>query len=726
MADDATVPVADGRGGNIPPPSQVRQWGTLRRLSSIHWYEDALAIRSFERMPWLAVVMLVGICAWFALPGPGEWLVFSGICGLCAGLTMLFANAERYPYLRNALLSLAIVILAGMAIIWARSSLSGAPAIGHPIVKEITVRVLEREEDPARDRVRLLVATDDATDRTIRARISVSEEFDLPELRQDTVARMRVRLIAPNRATVPGAYDFARRAWFEGLSAKGSVLSSPEILSTGPAASAGGLRTSLASHVRGRIDTAGGSASVAAIAATLLSGDRGGMARDDSRAMRDAGLAHLLSISGLHVGAVIAIVWFAVMRVLPLWPWLALQVPLPLVAAGSGAAAGLGYTLLTGAELPTVRACIAAMLVLTAMALGRQALSMRLIAIAAIAVMLFWPESVIGPSFQLSFAAVVAIVALHNAPAVERWREQARDWGAMRRILFAAGLLFLTGLVIELALMPLVLFHFHRAGIYGAAANLIAIPLTTLAVMPLLGLALLADLVGLGQPVWWLAARTIELLLEIARTTAASPGAVKAAPLVPPSLLAVIVAGGLWLALWSGRGRLLGLIPMTFGAFALLTLAPPDVLVSADGYNVALRGKGGEVYLLRTSDSYARDAMLEVMGVRSEQAERSIKSIDQWPSARCNADFCYLSGGSDKNLTSILVARQRSNADPQSLAAACAQSDLVISEQSLPEACRPRWLKLDGFLLSRRGGAALSLSDRTVRYVRPARDRHGW
>src|SRR4029079_4271835 len=180
-------------------------------------------------------------------------------------------------------------------------------------------------------------------------------------------------------------------------------------------------------------------------------------------------------------------------------------------------------------EVPTVRSCIGAILVLIALALGREPLSLRMVAVGAIVVLLLWPEALVGPSFQMSFAAVIAIVALHGAKPVRDFLAPREEgwiaWGARR-----TAMLLVTGLVIELALMPIVLFHFHRAGLYGALANVIAIPLTTFVSMPLILLALALDTVGAGAPAWWLAGKSLELLLWIARFTARQPGAVGVLP----------------------------------------------------------------------------------------------------------------------------------------------------------------------------------------------------
>ena len=215
--------------------------------------------------------------------------------------------------------------------------------------------------------------------------------------------------------------------------------------------------------------------------------------------MRRSGLTHLLSVSGLHIAAVVAFAMFLTLKLLALSERLALRFNLVLVAAAAAAAAGIGYTLLTGAQVPTVRSCVAAVLILAGIALGRDAISIRLIAAGALVVLLFRPEALAGPSFQMSFAAVTAIVALHST-AWSRRLFQRREEGIAARVARALLAMIATGLVVELALMPMALFHFHRAGLYGVGANIVAIPLTTFVIMPVEAGALLLDLIGWGKP----------------------------------------------------------------------------------------------------------------------------------------------------------------------------------------------------------------------------------
>ncbi|MFN9377049.1 MAG: ComEC/Rec2 family competence protein [Novosphingobium sp.] len=709
---------------SAPDGDAAMQHGPWRKrgdlASGLRGIESFLARAGFARVPWLVAAFAAGIGAWFALPAPGWWAALMLACtGVATAALLVLRGDGAFPFLRQALAALALALALGCGHVWVKSALVGAPPIARPQAADLTGTVLSHQEQPAEGRVRLLLATrDPESGRAIKARLNVPLKLDRPELRQGAQIRLRARLVPPAPPMLPGGYDFARAAWFQGIAATGAALGEVQVLRAAPPG--GGLedvQRALSAHVRAQLP-----GSTGAIAAAYASGDRGAIPEADEEAMRNSGLAHLLSISGLHVSAVIAAVEVVVLKLGALWPWLALRVRLPPAAAAGGALAGIGYTLLTGAEVPTVRSCIAALLVLIALALGREALSLWMVAVAAFVVLLFWPEAVVGPSFQMSFAAVIAIVALSGTAPVRDFLAP-REEGWLVRSLRNLAMLLLNGVVIELALMPIGLFHFHQSGVYGALANVVAIPLTTFVSMPLIALALLLDAFGLGAPVWWLAGKSLDALLTLAHFTASQPGAVSTMPAMGRGAFLLFVAGGLWLALWNGRVRLWGLVPAGIGAFSLATLTPPDLLVSGDGRHVGLTGElPGELLVLREGrEGYARDTLLELAGMSGAP-----RSLDQWPGARCNADLCVVQlrrGGRDWQ---VLMTRTRDRLPERELAAACERVDLVISDRWLPRSCRPRWLKADRRYLERSGGLAIDLADRSVVSVADSQGDHGW
>jgi competence protein ComEC len=716
------VPLNDEReeGGPQVDAALQRPWRKAARLSSLaDFAEQFLASAEFDRAPWLAIGLAAGIAAWFALPGAIAWIGFAGLSLVIAiAAAALWRGDDGRSHLRQATVALGLLGALGLALAWVRSEAVGSTPMEAPRVLWLDGRVLEREDQAAEGRVRLTLAFRDAEAGEARkVRVNVPIDAVADDLSEGARVRLRARLMPPAAPMVPGAYDFARTAWFAGLAATGSSIGPLDVIEAAPPNdSMARAQRTLSAHVRSQLEGSPGS-----IAAAFASGDRGGIAETDEQAMRDSGLTHLLSISGVHVSAVIAAAYFLAIRLLALWPWLVLRVRLPLVAAAAAAAAGVGYTLLTGAEVPTVRSCIGALLVLGALALGREPLSLRMVATAAAAVLLMVPEALVGPSFQMSFAAVIAIVALHEAAPVKAFlAPRAESWPVRsgRRV----AVLLLAGIVIELALMPIVLFHFHRAGFYGALANVIAIPLVTFVSMPLIALALLLDVAGAGAPAWWLAGQSLELLLAIARFTAAQPGAVRLMPQMGGGTFALFVAGGLWLALWHGRRRLAGLVPVAAATLLLASTPAPDVLLSGDGRHVGIAGEGERLLVLREGRSdFARDNLLELAGMAGEPIP-----LERWPGARCSSEFCTVAVEREGRRWTLLLARNRARIEERALAAACERADVVVAERFLPMSCRPRWLKADRRYLELHGGLAIYFAQERIATVAEGQGAHPW
>lgn len=715
------VPLA-AVGSDAPHGAALQHgpWRMRANLSSgLEQVERFLARTVLEHAPWAVVGFGCGIAMWFIGRDVWQWLAVIAF-GLGTAMTALalLSPGGAFPFIRRAMVTLGFALALGCGLVWVKASAVGAPPITRPFVAQIGATVLSREDQPADKRVRLLLATrEPGTDRAIKVRLNVPIEQVRPEIANGAVIRVRARLVPPPPPMLPGGYDFARTAWFAGISATGSAIGPVTILSPGQLGIMDFAQQGLSRHVQDNI-----AGSPGAIAAALASGDRGGISEADDQAMRDAGLTHLLSVSGLHVSAVIAAAYFVVLRFLALLPWLALRVRLPLVAAGAGAVAGIGYTLLTGAELPTIRSCFGAVLVLLAMAIGRDPLSMRLVAIAASFVLLFWPEALVGPSFQMSFAAVIAIVALHGSLTMRAFNAPRDEGWLAKGLRHIVGLL-LTGVVIELSLMPIVLFHFHRAGIYGALANIVAIPLTTFAAMPLIALGLLFDTIGLGAPFWWLGGKALELLLALAHWFSSLPGAVTAMPAIGQGAFALFVAGLLWLALWQSRIRMAGLLLVGLGCVLLVCLRSPDLLVSGDGRHVGITSDNGrDLLVLRESRSgYTRDNLVESAGMNGE-----VHPIADWPGAVCNPDFCAITLRRGDRQWHLLIGRGTDYVPERSLAAACERADIVIAPRYLPGSCRPLWLKADRRLLDRTGGLTLDLASHEIRTVAQDQGDHGW
>jgi competence protein ComEC len=681
---------------------------------------------------WLPVALGAGITAWLLLPLAQQWR--GTMFALCAVAFTALAIGRGGRAGRVIAIGAATMAI-GLALIWWRAAGDPGRTLSGPTIATFEARVAQVQPLPPRQLVRLRLTplrvvavperrqdrrryrgrTESLPTLPEHLRVNIADADVPPGLVPGATIRLGARLMPPAEPAVPGAYDYARVAWFDHIGGTGRGFAPVEIVTPGPVAR-DGLRQRLSRHIQASAPGGAG-----AIAAALATGDQGAIPEGDADAMRRSGLAHLLSVSGLHISAVVAATMFVVLRLLALSPWLALRFQLRLFAAAAGALAAIGYTALTGWEVPTVRSCVAAVLVIIALMLGREAITLRLVAAGAFFVLLLFPDALAGPSFQLSFAAVAAIVALHEHPWIHGWFMK-RDESRLRKVGREIASLLVTGFVVELALLPISLFHFHKAGVYGAVANIVAIPLTTFVTMPLEALALLFDLVGAGTPFWWLTARSLDLLLWIAHVTASLPGSVAALPSMPGGAYALMVAGGLWIALWRTRWRRLGLLPLGIGAMWALLTPAPDLLVTGDGRHVALRTADGGLALLRDrTGDYVADMMTENSGADGEP----MLLADQ-PNARCSRDLCLAERAAGGRLWRVLATRSAYLVPVEQLVAACATADIVISERHLPVRCRPRWLRLDRATLARTGGVAIALRSASVRTVRSGTDEHPW
>ncbi|WP_426163394.1 ComEC/Rec2 family competence protein [Sandarakinorhabdus sp. DWP1-3-1] len=659
---------------------------------------------------WLPVAFGAGIAAWFVLPWAEQRLAAAV---LCLGLALAGGLSRLRPLLVAGLLA-----LAGMGVAEWRSARVAHPVLAARPVASVTGIVTGVENRADRRQIRLLVAPDAGSGLPPLVRLTVRGKV---EVAPGARVAVRAMLSPPAAAAVPGGYDFARRAWFAGIGATGFPMGPVRVLApapppAGPLAWLAAARGRLTARIVAAVPGESG-----AIAAAFVTGDQGAIPIETAQAMRDSGLAHLLSISGLHIAVVVGGAIFLVRRTLTLSPWIALRWPVKTIAVAVAAVIGVAYTLLAGGEVPTVRTILATLIVLVGMVLGREAFSLRLLAAASFIILAVRPEALLGASFQLSFAAVIAIVALYES-RLGRWlttpQEDEHPLHRLGRHLLS---LLVSGLVAELALSSIGLFHFNRAGLYGVLANLVAIPLASFVIMPALVLALLADVVGLGAWAWPLVGLVMGWLVEIAHAAAALPCAVVRRPAMPVPAYALIIAGGLWLALWRSRLRWWGAGAAALGVVLAMAAAPADLLVSSDGRNAAVRLPDGRLAFLRArTGSFLKDVWGDALAAEGDAAFVDL------PGMACSGDACVSrihAGGRDWRLLATL---SRDYVARASFEPACAAADIVISDRRLPGWCRPRWLKLDRTALADSGAVAIWLGERRVETVHDRIGDHPW
>ena len=543
------------------------------------------------------------------------------------------------------------------------------------------------------------------------ATIRVSTRSGEPPLEPGDRIRLRAFLMPPSPPVEPGGFDFARQAYFMQLGAVGYALGEPEVLAQAEARSwslaLSALRQAIAERITEAVPGPSG-----AIGVALLVGLRGALPDQIWDEWAIAGIAHLLSISGLHLALVAGTLFFCARIALALAPPLALRLPTKKIAALLALIGAFGYLLISGAPVPTQRAFIMTALMLLAVMVDRNPFSMRLVAFAAFVVLLLEPETLLGASFQMSFGAVVALIAVYETGAAKRPAAAGGlDW---RLVMYVAGVA-LTTLVASAATTPFSIYHFSRFPTYGIVTNLIAVPLTGIWIMPWGMLGLLLIPLGLDGPCFMLMGYGIEVIIAAATFVAELPGAALAVPRPPLAALVATVLGGLWLCLWRTSWRRLGLLGLVLGLLLTVLQQRPDLLIDARGQIVAVRLDDGRLALSPWKrDRWITESWLQDAG--QDQGAAWPESGGAAGPLRCDALGCVLQRDGQ------LVALAR---EPEALEEDCARAALVISYPRI-ERC-PNGTPLIGpQALDRSGGLALWLDPAgieilTVREVRGER-----
>lgn len=670
----------------------------------------ALLAEADRWLLWLPVGLALGIVLFFALPGPPPPAVdvLVGTGGLAAGAVAARVLAGR-PLAALALAALA-AIAAGFLAAGLRLATVAEPVLPRRGVWTLEGRVAELEPRAAGVRIvldRLVVdrLPPGSTPRLVR--IAVRHGAD----RLEVGARIRLKadLAPPRGPAVPDGFDYARHAWFEGLGGLGWALGRPSVLAP-PAdrpleLAVARLRADLTERFTGPLPGATG-----AVAAALVTGARAGLDAELWRDFQVSGLAHLLSISGLHMSLVAGALLLAARWLLALVPPLVARVPARKPAALVALLGAAFYLLLSGATVPTQRSFLMVAAALVAILVDRDPLSLRLLAWAATLVLLLRPEAALGPSFQLSFAAVLALIAVW-----ERIGGRAGEGapGLPRRMArYAAGVAGTT-LVASLATTPLAAFHFQTVASWGVLSNLLAVPLTTFWIMPAGLLALLLVPLGLDRPAVELMGTGVDLLLAIARHAADLPAASLAVTAWPASALALVWAGGLWLALWRRPWRWLGLAPALLAGAVVATHRPPDLVVTPWLAQIAASTTEGARVLVLEEDEQAAASLARALGGEAP-AEAEATGL------RCDRAGCVV----ERRGARIVLARRL-----EAALEGCRSPGLVIARLG-PERCPDGAAELIGpRALARSGGLAAWLEadgSARLRAVADGRGRWPW
>jgi competence protein ComEC len=580
---------------------------------------------------WLPVFMGLGISLYFmGATEPALWPALA-IAGVLVPVAILLRHNLFMP-----LVLAALMMALGFGAARIETMLMTQPMLDAPMEAAMAkgrVMAISRLPDGYRlnlEDVSVEGLAPEKTPRNIYVKFRYQEK--LPRL--GSVVDVKATLYPLSGPVEPGAFNFRRFAFYQGYGATGFALgywkyaekyeerSTPKFLQ----------RVALffeqtRNNIRERMLTRDDGRDMA-VAVAMITGDQTAIPKGTLQAMRVSGVSHILSVSGLHIAMVAGVVFFALRALMALWPWLALHYPIKKIAAVFALLSAVIYTLICAAPVPAVRSMLMTGLVLIAVMVDRRALSMRLISFAAVACLFFAPSALLDVSFQLSFFAVMALVAAYEDKEnalLKRFKDQS--W--LGKILFYIVGSILTSIIASVATMPLILYYFQQVNWYGVLTNLIAVPLSSFIIMPAALVSVLLMPFHWEQPALWVMKEGVAAMIKVAEWVSLLPGAVTYHPAMGFGFLLAALFGGLWLCLWQRHWRYLGLVPLLIGTFGFLLTPRPDVLVAQDGITVAVRHTDGNLIVrAKSMDDFTAKAWKQRDGKQGEDAPASYNWFD--------------------------------------------------------------------------------------------------
>ncbi len=641
---------------------------------TLWWYEfkeQIFAGRSRWTL-WLPVAFACGIALYFSLPvEPSKWLTVT-IIEMLILLAVVFRHRMKMLY---GLIVPAVVVF-GFAVVQMRTIYFAAQQFPVPEEKLYLSGRIEHLDYNSRGHQRMILGDlRDFDGKKMEGKFRISSRFRSEDLRSGQCVELIAKLMPRPQAVLPGGYQFNRKSFYQGLSGSGYAESTVLPLDCPQAESwydkirfgIDSVRHAVIKHIKGVLPP-----DEASVASAIVAGEQGGIKTSLIQNYRDSGLAHFLSISGLHMSMIAGLMFFFIRLSVSMFPSVALRYDSKKVAAVFAIIISAVYLMISGAAIPAQRAFIMTFIVLLGILFDRRAISMQTIAWAAFIVLLISPEALIGASFQMSFAAVVALVAFY-----EKYAGALRNFIGGKRfrlikfiIVYVVGIL-VADLVASLATLPFAIYHFNRIALYTTMANLLAGPVIGLLIMPFTLLSLL--LMPLGLDVWSLkiVGAGIGVVNQITTWVSSFPQAGYQVLSMPAWGLALIVFGGLWLVIWQSSFRNWGWVAIGCGFASLLFVKAPDVLSNWDGSVIAVKDKSGHMVVLPSRGNLFttevwlnKTASPKLTDVQKEKLKEVYKGeavYPEWLALHCDERQCVYqdnvvldkSGGIDVNHTQI-------------------------------------------------------------------------
>lgn len=639
---------------------------------------------------WAPVLYGTGIAGYFSLAKepPLAW-------GLMALILVMFVMVlfRKQFFWRLFLIALMVIVLGFLAVQWRTLSMA-APVLTkatRPLMVTGKMTVMTTQSRGKR----IIIASPKIdsfaakeTPKKLRLAVNTAIGKAVPGDRIEVLAVLK----PPQRPVYPGAYDFSRIAYFQQIGATGYTLSPLTVIEPAEAITARAffntLRTKIVAKIMAVLEKDAGG-----VAAALSVGEKGAVPKNIYQNIRISGLAHLLAISGLHLTLVVGVCFFLCRSTLSCSQRLALHYPIKKLAALFALGGSLFYLAIAGFPIPATRSFIMAGFVLVAILLDRTPTPMRCVAFAAMGILIFEPESLLRPGFQMSFSAVIALIACYQWLVTRHKRDQAEPFHTSWKkkfFLYFMGII-ISSLIAGIATAPFSLFHFNQYASYSVLANLLAIPITSFWIMPWIVIFFLFYPLGLATlaliPMGW----GIDAVLAIAEKIVSLPFAIDAVPTIPMTSFTLLVLGGCWLCLWTKYWRLYGILPIILGLCLCLLMTSPDIIIEEEGKLFAVKDSQGR--LLVSSKRQAKFAR-QIWEQRLGKTTSEVIGSQTNPSLRCDSFGCHYR---NNHKTTAIIHH------PLALQEACMQVDYVINLTDITLPCRRPAVYLSKWQLRQNG-----------------------
>ena len=649
---------------------------------------------------WSPVLLVAGIAVYFALPVEPPLFVFA-----LAAAAMIFLAAIAWRWNGGLAAKIVCMLIAGFLLAKGRTELVAAPAIPAPTGKVMFSGTIERIDRKGSRSAAMVVKLASLEGEGIilipqRVRLTASMAGKLPP--PGTMIRATGRLFPLPTSALPGGYDHGRTLWFEGIGATGRAFGKVEMTGMDPSwsyslpAHLHALREVMGERIRAVLPEG-----TSGLAVALITGERGTIPGSVNESFQVSGLAHVISISGLHMSLVAGGMFWLVRALLALSPALAVRHPIKKWAAVAGMLTGFIYMLLAGSPVATQRSYIMIAIMFLAVLIGRPALSMRNLAIAGLIVLILAPEAALSASLQMSFMAVIGLLAFHDVWS--RWLRQGegapQGWGSRTIRFLAYAVLAMACTTLAAGIMSSIpaAHHFGRLAPYSLLANLLALPVVSIVVMPMALAAVL--LMPFGLEVMPLLAMNagLDLVILISDWVGTLPAASGQLPALPAFSALLLAAGGMALCLFRGALRL-AVIPLGLAGIGLAATAErPIILIERTARNVAIVNDAGElVPALSRRGRFAVEQWLRDRGDDTRPAQAAKR--EGWT---CAANICRATVLGKW----VVFARE----DKLSPLLPCGEADILITDFPLRGRCSNVAVRIDRFDVWRHGAHALSI-----------------